>query len=55
MPRFAQLGENMALLLPWDAEYETAGVGQGITIPAGHLLATGGTRFVLEGMSWRLR
>jgi 8-oxo-dGTP pyrophosphatase MutT (NUDIX family) len=57
MPRFAQLGDVMALLLPWDTEYESAGVGEGIGTPPGHFLSTvtPGTRFVLEGMTWRLR
>lgn len=54
LPRFAQLGAQMALLLPWDREYETQGVGEAAPMPAGHALAVGPSRFVLEGMSWRL-
>lgn len=54
MPRFAQVGGTIALLLPWDSEYETVGVGEGITMPPGHFLATGKTRFVLDGMVWRM-
>jgi recombination protein RecT len=57
MPRFAELDETIALLLPWDPEYDTRGVGQGMALPRDHFLATstGGTRFVLEGMTWRMR
>ncbi len=54
MPRFAQVGGGVALLLPWDPEYETAGVGEGVPMPAGHPLAVGPSRFLLEGMTWRM-
>jgi 8-oxo-dGTP pyrophosphatase MutT (NUDIX family) len=54
MPRFAQLGETVALLLPWDPEYQERGVGEGTPMPPGHFLATGDSRFLLEGMTWRL-
>jgi hypothetical protein len=45
----------MALLLPWDPEYDTAGVGEATPLPAGHPLAVGPTRFLLDGMTWRMR
>jgi 8-oxo-dGTP pyrophosphatase MutT (NUDIX family) len=54
LPRFAQVGETMTLLLPWDAEYETLGTGDAAPTPAGHFLARGPTRFILEGMGWRM-
>lgn len=54
MPRFAQLDDAMALLLPWDPDYETRGVGERTPMPHEHFLATGPSRFVLDGMSWRL-
>lgn len=54
MPRFAQFGDTVALLLPWDPEYETRGVGEATPMAAGHPLAVGDSRFLLEGMSWRL-
>lgn len=54
MPRFAQLGAQVALLLPWDPEYETRGVGEAAPLPRGHFLASGPSRFLLEGMAWKL-
>jgi hypothetical protein len=54
LPRFADLGGSMALLLPWDPEYTTRGTGESTEWPATHVLGTGPSRFRLEGMSWRL-
>jgi 8-oxo-dGTP pyrophosphatase MutT (NUDIX family) len=54
MPRFAELDGHMALLLPWDPEYETRGQGDSHPWPASQPLADGPSRFVLDGMSWRL-
>jgi 8-oxo-dGTP pyrophosphatase MutT (NUDIX family) len=56
MPRLALLPDapgGFALLLPWDEEYETKGVGEGTKIPRDHPLAGGPTRFVQEGLAWR--
>jgi 8-oxo-dGTP pyrophosphatase MutT (NUDIX family) len=55
MPRFADLGGGkMALLLPWDPDYGSRGTGEGVEWPAAHPLGVGPSRFMLEGMSWRL-
>jgi 8-oxo-dGTP pyrophosphatase MutT (NUDIX family) len=53
MPRLAPQGSGFALLLPWDPEYETAGTGDAAPMPAGHLLAEGPTRFVMEDKGWK--
>jgi 8-oxo-dGTP pyrophosphatase MutT (NUDIX family) len=54
MPRFAELDGKVALLLPWDPVYQTAGVGEALPMPHGHFFGGGPSRFVLEGMTWRL-
>jgi 8-oxo-dGTP pyrophosphatase MutT (NUDIX family) len=55
MPRFADLGQGtMGLLMPWDPEYATRGTGEAVEWPGGQPLGVGPSRFVLEGMSWRL-
>ena len=54
LPRFADVAGTIMLLLPWDPEYERAGVGEAQPIPKGHFLAGGPSRFILEGMTWRL-
>jgi 8-oxo-dGTP pyrophosphatase MutT (NUDIX family) len=53
LPRFAQEGPSMALLLPWDPEYDKT-PGDGISMPKGHYLGKGPSRFLLEGMTWKL-
>jgi 8-oxo-dGTP pyrophosphatase MutT (NUDIX family) len=53
MPRGAAQPGGFALLLPWDPEYESAGQGDLHLVPAGHPLATGPTRFVMEGRAWK--
>jgi 8-oxo-dGTP pyrophosphatase MutT (NUDIX family) len=53
MPRLAPQAAGFALLLPWDPEYESAGQGDLHLMPAGHPLATGPTRFVMEGKAWK--
>jgi 8-oxo-dGTP pyrophosphatase MutT (NUDIX family) len=55
MPRLAPLEAGaFALLLPWDAEYETIGTGDLAPMPAQHPLAEGPSRFVMmEDRSWR--
>jgi 8-oxo-dGTP pyrophosphatase MutT (NUDIX family) len=52
MPRLAPTPGGFALLLPWDPEYQSAGQGDAAPMPAGHPLATGPTRFVLEDRAW---
>jgi 8-oxo-dGTP pyrophosphatase MutT (NUDIX family) len=54
MPRFAKDADHPALLLPWDPAYQSEGVGEAAPMPKGHFLAGGPSRFVLEGMTWRL-
>lgn len=54
MPRFCDAGGGMALLLPWDPEYEARGTGEGHAWPEGHALGVGPSRFLLRGMSWSL-
>ena len=53
MPRMAQTATGFTLLLPWDPEYESAGQGDLHVMPAGHPLATGPTRFVMEDRAWK--
>lgn len=53
MPRLAQTPTGFTLLLPWDPEYESAGQGDLHVMPAGHPLATGPTRFVMEDRAWK--
>lgn len=53
MPRLAPSPAGFTLLLPWDPEYETAGQGDLHPMPAGHPLATGPTRFVMEDRAWK--
>lgn len=53
LPRMAPLGARTTLLLPWDPDYEHAGVGEFLPLPDGHPLACGPSRFVLEDQSWK--
>lgn len=60
LPRHAAIGAGegangtrMGLLLPWDPDYLSAGVGEALSMPAGHPLAVGPSRFVLEDKSWK--
>ena len=53
LPRGAEGESRPTLLLPWDPEYRSAGIGEALDMPAGHPLAVGPSRFVLEDMTWR--
>lgn len=53
LPRMAPLGTSFALLLPWDPDYERTGTGDALPMPAGHPLAVGPSRFVLEDSTWK--
>lgn len=55
LPRMAQGSDagNLVLLLPWDPEYQSRGVGDALVMPAHHPLAVGPSRFVLEGTTWK--
>jgi 8-oxo-dGTP pyrophosphatase MutT (NUDIX family) len=52
-PRFAMFGDTFAVLLPWDPAYADA-PGEGWPLPASHPLAGGVSRFVRDGMTWRM-
>jgi 8-oxo-dGTP pyrophosphatase MutT (NUDIX family) len=54
LPRFAEVDGKVTLLLPWDPAYQSAGVGEAMPMASGHFFAGGPSRFVLEGMTWRL-
>jgi len=53
LPRASMDPAGLVLLLPWDPDYETRGQGAGLAIPPDHLLASGPSRFVLEGTTWK--
>ena len=53
LPRGARLASGIALLLPWDPDYLSAGTGDSLTMPADHPLAVGPSRFVLEDKTWK--
>tara|TARA_R110002096_G_scaffold16898_2_gene57690 strand:- start:18676 stop:19461 length:786 start_codon:yes stop_codon:yes gene_type:complete len=48
LPRACASEEGLTLLLPWDAEYETAGRGASMPMAAGHKLGWGSSRFILS-------
>jgi 8-oxo-dGTP pyrophosphatase MutT (NUDIX family) len=51
LPRFGQTAEGaVALFLPWDAEYATRGTGEAAPVTSN----VGPSRFLIEGMSWRM-
>jgi 8-oxo-dGTP pyrophosphatase MutT (NUDIX family) len=53
LPRLLPQPDGFALLLPWDPEYVTAGIGESLEMPAGHPLATGPSRFVRDEDAWK--
>jgi 8-oxo-dGTP pyrophosphatase MutT (NUDIX family) len=53
MPRPAAAAALPTLLLPWDPDYATGGVGEGTPIPAGAPGSDGPSRLVLDGGVWR--
>ncbi|HKE17516.1 MAG TPA: NUDIX hydrolase [Kofleriaceae bacterium] len=53
LPRACADPSGLTLLLPWDPDYMTRGEGAALAIPPDHLLATGPSRFVLEGSTWK--
>jgi 8-oxo-dGTP pyrophosphatase MutT (NUDIX family) len=54
MPRVHMEDGKIALLLPWDREYDAA-QGEATPLGAGHPLAVGASRFVLENDRWVMR
>lgn len=54
LPRAAQDDEGrVALLLPWDPDYDTRGRGEALAIEPDHPLTAGPSRFILEGATWK--
>ncbi len=53
LPRACMDPSGLILLLPWDPDYLTRGQGAALALPAGHPLAFGPSRFVLEGTTWK--
>jgi 8-oxo-dGTP pyrophosphatase MutT (NUDIX family) len=53
LPRAAQTQSGLTLLLPWDPDYDAVGQGAALSLPAGHPLAVGPSRFVLEDSAWK--
>lgn len=54
LPRAARDLRPRTLLFPWDPDYERLGEGDSMSLPAGHALAHGPSRVVLDGGRWRL-
>jgi len=52
LPRPCPSAGGITLLLPWDPDYAARGMGEAIEMPAGHPLASGPSRFVLEEGTW---
>jgi len=51
LPRFGNTDDgSVALFLPWDPEYLTRGTGDSVTYEGGE----GPSRFLIEGMTWRM-
>jgi 8-oxo-dGTP pyrophosphatase MutT (NUDIX family) len=51
LPRFGETAEGgVALLLPWDPDYLARGTGEAVEVIA----ETGPSRFLIEGMTWRM-
>jgi 8-oxo-dGTP pyrophosphatase MutT (NUDIX family) len=53
LPRAAPSDEGLALLLPWDPDYDALGQGDALPMPAEHPLAEGPSRFILEDATWK--
>ena len=53
-PRFCETDGAITLLLPWDPDYATRGIGTGDPAPAGHV-GLPESRVLLDGQTWRLR
>ncbi len=53
-PILPRIGPNLALLLPWDPEYVTAGQGESLPFAYHPKWALGPSRFVREDRTWKL-
>jgi 8-oxo-dGTP pyrophosphatase MutT (NUDIX family) len=51
LPKLVPDGDTLAIVLPWDAEYDRL-PGEGIAIDPAHPLARGRSRFVLQEGRW---
>jgi 8-oxo-dGTP pyrophosphatase MutT (NUDIX family) len=54
LPRRHRSAEPLTLLFPWDPEYESHGMGEGLALPADHPQAFGPSRVVRTATGWRL-
>jgi 8-oxo-dGTP pyrophosphatase MutT (NUDIX family) len=54
LPRRHRSAEPLTLLFPWDREYESHGMGQGLPLPADHPQAFGPSRVVRTTTGWKL-
>ncbi len=52
LPRACASADGITLLMPWDSEYQSAGQGAELDMPAGHPLAWGPSRFLLKDGEW---
>lgn len=55
LPRALATDSGLALLLPWDPDYETTGQGEALPIAQPHELAYGPSRVVLNDGVWSLQ
>ena len=53
LPRAKERATRLTLLLPWDPDYHTGGIGDELAVPADHPIATGPSRFVLGESGWQ--
>jgi 8-oxo-dGTP pyrophosphatase MutT (NUDIX family) len=53
LPRVAKMPGKLTLLLPWDPEYFSLGLGEALPIPVEHPSALGASRFAWDGVTWR--
>jgi 8-oxo-dGTP pyrophosphatase MutT (NUDIX family) len=53
LPRACPDPSGVMLLLPWDPDYLARGQGAALAMPPDHMLATGPSRFLLEGTTWK--
>jgi len=53
-PILPRMGPNLALLLPWDPDYESAGQGESLAFSYQPKWALGPSRFVRQDRTWKL-
>jgi hypothetical protein len=52
LPRLAQVGGRVTVLLPWDPDYAALGAGEAAPLPAAARPAGAPARLTLVGASW---